>query len=60
MTKSSFGMPAVKQDAVGVVVVGAELGGAAFSKRLSEKVQGLRMVCLERRLGRSQHVAGLA
>ena len=53
-------MPAVKQDAVGVVVVGAELGGAAFSKRLSEKVQGLRMVCLERRLGRSQHVAGLA
>ena len=39
-------MRAVKRDAVDVVV-GAGLGGAAFSQRLSEK-PGLRVVCLER------------
>jgi choline dehydrogenase-like flavoprotein len=41
-------MRAVKREAVDVVVVGAGLGGGAFSMRLSEKVPGLRVVCLER------------
>jgi hypothetical protein len=43
-----LGMRAVIRDAVDVVVVGVGLGGAAFSKRLSERVSGLRVVCLER------------
>ncbi len=33
---------------VDVVVVGAGFGGAAFCKRLSERVPALRIVCLER------------
>jgi choline dehydrogenase-like flavoprotein len=41
-------MRAVKREAVDVVVVGAGLGGGAFSMRISEKVPGLRVVCLER------------
>jgi choline dehydrogenase-like flavoprotein len=35
-------------DSVDVLVVGAGLGGAAFSKRLAEQAPSLRILCLER------------
>ena len=37
-----------KLDPVDVVVVGAGFGGAAFSRRLSQRLPHLRIVCLER------------
>ena len=37
-----------KLDPVDVVVVGAGLGGSAFTARLSERAPNLRIVCLER------------
>ena len=40
--------PTVKHEGVDVLVVGAGLGGAAFCKRLSERVPSLRIACLER------------
>ena len=40
--------PVVRHDDVDVLVVGAGLGGAAFCKRLAERVPRLRIVCLER------------
>ncbi len=41
-------MGAVKHDAVDVLVVGAGMGGAAFCKRLAERLPRLRIACLER------------
>lgn len=41
-------MGIARKDPVDVVVIGSGFGGAAFSKRLSEKTQGLHIVCLER------------
>jgi choline dehydrogenase-like flavoprotein len=38
----------VRNDPVDVVVVGAGMAGAAFSKRLSERAPRLRILCLER------------
>jgi choline dehydrogenase-like flavoprotein len=40
--------PTVKHESVDVLVVGAGLGGAAFSKRLAERSPSLRIACLER------------